>query len=168
MSHVSSQQKELWFRAAVIAVPIAGGFILVLLVLLAVRLLRNDSLRHRHHLLHIREEQQHYQRNLAPIYKHAVITKDSIELCKDSKTPPTSQLHSSPGDYLEDHKVLYVYAPDGMPPRFDPRYPSVLGPNSICRSPSPDNPQAFAVNLHKNLLEPHDRSRSTSNIVNTV
>ncbi len=38
--------RELWFKAAVIAVPIAGGFILVLLVLLAVRMLRNDSRRH--------------------------------------------------------------------------------------------------------------------------
>lgn len=32
-----------WFRAAVIAVPIAGGSVLVLLVLLAARLLRKDS-----------------------------------------------------------------------------------------------------------------------------
>ncbi|XP_059179064.1 BMP and activin membrane-bound inhibitor homolog [Physella acuta] len=35
--------RDLWFKAAVIAVPIAGGFILVLLVLLAVRMLRTDS-----------------------------------------------------------------------------------------------------------------------------
>ena len=40
-------QRILWFKAAVIAVPIAGGFILILLVLLAVRMLRNDSRRHR-------------------------------------------------------------------------------------------------------------------------
>ena len=42
----SYHDRELWFKAAVIAVPIAGGFILVLLVLLAVRMLRNDSRRH--------------------------------------------------------------------------------------------------------------------------
>ena len=43
----ASQDKDLWFKAAVIAVPIAGGFILVLLVLLAVRMLRADTRRHR-------------------------------------------------------------------------------------------------------------------------
>ncbi|XP_022534399.2 BMP and activin membrane-bound inhibitor homolog (Xenopus laevis) b [Astyanax mexicanus] len=37
--------KEVWFRAAVIAVPIAGGLILVLLVMLAVRMLRSESRR---------------------------------------------------------------------------------------------------------------------------
>jgi hypothetical protein len=37
----------LWFKAAVIAVPIAGGFILVMLIVLAVRMLRHDSRRHR-------------------------------------------------------------------------------------------------------------------------
>lgn len=45
----------MWFKAAVIAVPIAGGFILVLLVLLAVRMLRNDSRRHGR-LVQIRRE----------------------------------------------------------------------------------------------------------------
>lgn len=48
-------QKDLWFKAAVIAVPIAGGFILVLLVLLAVRMLRTDSRYHRR-LIQIRRE----------------------------------------------------------------------------------------------------------------
>lgn len=43
----TNQDKDLWFKAAVIAVPIAGGFILVLLVLLAVRMLRADTRRHR-------------------------------------------------------------------------------------------------------------------------
>lgn len=38
-----------------IAVPIAGGFILILLVLLAVRMLRSDSRRHRQ-LIQIRRE----------------------------------------------------------------------------------------------------------------
>ena len=48
-------QKDLWFKAAVIAVPIAGGFILVLLVLVAVRMLRTDSRYHRR-LIQIRRE----------------------------------------------------------------------------------------------------------------
>ena len=47
--------RDLWFKAAVIAVPIAGGFILVLLVLFAVRMLRTDSQRHRR-LIQIRRE----------------------------------------------------------------------------------------------------------------
>ena len=34
--------KDLWLKAATIAVPIAGGFILVLLVFLAIRMLRRD------------------------------------------------------------------------------------------------------------------------------
>lgn len=42
-----NQDKDLWFKAAVIAVPIAGGFILILLVLLAVRMLRADTRRQR-------------------------------------------------------------------------------------------------------------------------
>ncbi|XP_075067334.1 BMP and activin membrane-bound inhibitor homolog [Mixophyes fleayi] len=37
--------KELWFRAAVIAVPIAGGLILVLLIMLALRMLRSENKR---------------------------------------------------------------------------------------------------------------------------
>ncbi|XP_067141292.1 BMP and activin membrane-bound inhibitor homolog [Centruroides vittatus] len=43
-------QQDVWFRAAVIAVPIAGSFILILLVLVAVRMLRRDSKRHRQFL----------------------------------------------------------------------------------------------------------------------
>jgi len=48
-------ESDLWFKAAVIAVPIAGGFILILLVLLAVRMLRTDSRRHRQ-LIQFRRE----------------------------------------------------------------------------------------------------------------
>ncbi|MBW04908.1 BMP and activin membrane-bound inhibitor, partial [Eschrichtius robustus] len=40
-----TSSKELWFRAAVIAVPIAGGLILVLLVMLALRMLQSESRR---------------------------------------------------------------------------------------------------------------------------
>ncbi|XP_077979120.1 BMP and activin membrane-bound inhibitor homolog isoform X1 [Glandiceps talaboti] len=39
------QSKAVWFRAAVIAVPIAGGCILILLILLAVRMLKNEERR---------------------------------------------------------------------------------------------------------------------------
>lgn len=35
----------MWFRAAVIAVPIAGGLILVLLIMLALRMLRSENKR---------------------------------------------------------------------------------------------------------------------------
>lgn len=35
--------KEVWFRAAVIAVPIAGGLVLVLLITLALRMLRSEN-----------------------------------------------------------------------------------------------------------------------------
>ncbi|XP_056599809.1 BMP and activin membrane-bound inhibitor homolog (Xenopus laevis) b [Triplophysa dalaica] len=37
--------KEVWFRAAVITVPIAGGLILVLLIMLALRMLRSENRR---------------------------------------------------------------------------------------------------------------------------
>lgn len=37
--------KEVWFRAAVIAVHIAGGLILVLLIMLALRMLRSKNKR---------------------------------------------------------------------------------------------------------------------------
>ncbi|XP_016049585.1 BMP and activin membrane-bound inhibitor homolog [Erinaceus europaeus] len=40
-----TSSRELWFRAAVIAVPIAGGLILVLLVMLALRMLRSENKR---------------------------------------------------------------------------------------------------------------------------
>jgi len=54
-----SRESTLWFKAAVIAVPIAGGFILLLLVMLAVRLLRQDAIRHQQLLAYRRH------RNLA-------------------------------------------------------------------------------------------------------
>ncbi|MFT7812266.1 BMP and activin membrane-bound inhibitor homolog [Arapaima gigas] len=44
--------KEVWFRAAVIAVPIAGGLILALLVMLALRMLRSEN-----HRLRIQQQQ---------------------------------------------------------------------------------------------------------------
>ncbi|ELT89046.1 hypothetical protein CAPTEDRAFT_220461 [Capitella teleta] len=50
-SRMTISQRDLWFKAAVIAVPIAGGFILVMLVLLAIRMLRTDSRRQRHLVL---------------------------------------------------------------------------------------------------------------------
>ncbi|XP_013409167.1 BMP and activin membrane-bound inhibitor homolog [Lingula anatina] len=50
-SNHPSIERELWFKAAVIAVPIAGGFILIMLVLLAVRMLKHDASRLRHRKL---------------------------------------------------------------------------------------------------------------------
>lgn len=43
----ASSRQDLWFKAAVIAVPIAGGFILIMLILLAVHMLRKDNRRQR-------------------------------------------------------------------------------------------------------------------------
>lgn len=40
-------QHHLWFKAAVIAVPIAGGFILILLIIMAARILKEDHKRQR-------------------------------------------------------------------------------------------------------------------------
>lgn len=40
-------RQDVWFKAAVIAVPIAGGFILIMLILLAVHMLRKDNRRQR-------------------------------------------------------------------------------------------------------------------------
>lgn len=44
MIQQQQSSNDLWLKAATIAVPIAGGCILVLLVLLAIRLLRRDRL----------------------------------------------------------------------------------------------------------------------------
>lgn len=43
----SSSRRDLWFKAAVIAVPIAGGFILIMLIFLAIHMLRKDNRRQR-------------------------------------------------------------------------------------------------------------------------
>ncbi|KAK7076264.1 hypothetical protein SK128_010156 [Halocaridina rubra] len=43
----SEMVDTLWFKAATIAVPIAGGFILIILVLLASRMLSKENKRHR-------------------------------------------------------------------------------------------------------------------------
>ncbi|KAG7158710.1 BMP and activin membrane-bound inhibitor-like [Homarus americanus] len=43
----SEMMETLWFRAATIAVPIAGGFILIVLVLLASRMLAKENKRQR-------------------------------------------------------------------------------------------------------------------------
>lgn len=49
--------QDLWFKAAVIAVPIAGSFVLVLLILLAARMLKQDSDRQRR-LSELRRQRQ--------------------------------------------------------------------------------------------------------------
>lgn len=67
---------DLWFKAAVIAVPIAGGFILILLVLLAMHMLRKDTRRQRQ-MLELRRQRQfkaqlllgdHYVTDLQDLY----------------------------------------------------------------------------------------------------
>ncbi|XP_030631049.1 BMP and activin membrane-bound inhibitor homolog b [Chanos chanos] len=45
VQELSPSTREVWFRAAVIAVPIAGGLILVLLIMLALRMLRSENRR---------------------------------------------------------------------------------------------------------------------------
>uniref|UniRef100_A0A8C4QVU5 BMP and activin membrane-bound inhibitor homolog n=1 Tax=Eptatretus burgeri TaxID=7764 RepID=A0A8C4QVU5_EPTBU len=44
---IQSHARELWFRAAVIAVPVAGALVLILLIGLALRLLRSEARRQR-------------------------------------------------------------------------------------------------------------------------
>ncbi|KAK3108919.1 hypothetical protein FSP39_018628 [Pinctada imbricata] len=73
-------EKDLWFKAAVIAVPIAGGFILILLVLLAVRMLRADSRRHRQ-FIQIRRERTSMTK--AQLY----VTDHFCEKVENSTTP---------------------------------------------------------------------------------
>ena len=87
-----SHQRELWFKAAVIAVPIAGGFILVLLVLMAVRLLRNDSQRIRHQLLHLHNEQQYQQHHQYYQYKQHAIGKAKLYEATIGDDPNTRHL----------------------------------------------------------------------------
>ena len=55
-----------------IAVPIAGGFILVMLVLMAVRLLRTDSQNIRHQLMHLHNERHYQQQQYYQYKQHAV------------------------------------------------------------------------------------------------
>lgn len=43
----TSVHQRVWFKAAVIAVPIAGGFILIMLIVMAARMLKADHKRHR-------------------------------------------------------------------------------------------------------------------------
>lgn len=76
-----SSEKELWFKAAVIAVPIAGGFILILLVLLAVRMLRQDSKRH-HRLMQMRT---HRSLTKAQLYVTDHFYLDKNEKCSHLK-----------------------------------------------------------------------------------
>ena len=47
MKRQDSELETLWFRAATIAVPIAGGFILIVLVLFATKMLAKENKRQR-------------------------------------------------------------------------------------------------------------------------
>lgn len=84
-------QKDLWFKAAVIAVPIAGGFILILLVLLAVRMLRTDSRQHKR-LIQIRRERSLTKAQLY-VTDHFKDNDNIVRSCysdKDNKGRPTN------------------------------------------------------------------------------
>ncbi|XP_069110504.1 BMP and activin membrane-bound inhibitor homolog [Argopecten irradians] len=86
-------ESDLWFKAAVIAVPIAGGFILILLVLLAVRMLRTDSRRHRQ-LIQFRRERtsltkaqlyvtDHFSEKTEKSSSSSMFGENHNSLCKD-------------------------------------------------------------------------------------
>ncbi|XP_060065349.1 BMP and activin membrane-bound inhibitor homolog [Ylistrum balloti] len=88
-----SGESDLWFKAAVIAVPIAGGFILILLVLLAVRMLRTDSRRHRQ-LIQFRRERtsltkaqlyvtDHFSEKTEKSSSSSMFGENHNTLCKD-------------------------------------------------------------------------------------
>ncbi|KAJ8313712.1 hypothetical protein KUTeg_008273 [Tegillarca granosa] len=92
----NSPEKDLWFKAAVIAVPIAGGFILVLLVLLAVRMLRTDTRRSRQ-LIQFRRERtsltkaqlyvtDHFSSHKKPEKNSSFFGEKYNSLCKESNT----------------------------------------------------------------------------------
>ena len=72
----NASPEKLWFKAAVIAVPIAGGFILIFLVLLAVRMLRSDTKRHRR----LMEMRKHRSLTKAQLYvaDHFIDKSDSL------------------------------------------------------------------------------------------
>lgn len=95
----NSPEKDLWFKAAVIAVPIAGGFILVLLVLLAVRMLRTDTRRNRQ-LIQFRRERtsltkaqlyvtDHFTSSHKPEKNSSFFGEKYNSLCKESNTNST-------------------------------------------------------------------------------
>ena len=105
----SQREGALWFKAAVIAVPIAGGFILLLLVILAVRLLRQDGRRHRQLLArrrnrslakaqlyvadHFCDKHAHFNHldSCKPaIYKEVNVTLDGRGYEKMTEAPPGS------------------------------------------------------------------------------
>ena len=74
-------------RRPVIAVPIAGGFILVLLVLLAVRMLRNDSRRHTQ-LMQMRRHRDVIAKAQLYVADH-FCDKNDHHLCFNSLEKPT-------------------------------------------------------------------------------
>ncbi|TRY62430.1 hypothetical protein DNTS_013973 [Danionella cerebrum] len=63
--------KEVWFRAAVITVPIAGGLILILLIMLALRMLRSENQR-------LREQRQEMLSRLQYSFQGQHLTKTHL------------------------------------------------------------------------------------------
>ncbi|KAH9524922.1 hypothetical protein Btru_028264 [Bulinus truncatus] len=110
--------RDLWFKAAVIAVPIAGGFILVLLVLLAVRMLRTDS-RHHRRLLQVRRERSLTKAHMC--ITEYFVGKNSKQQCSlfSEKQPGKAcpQLYSDlPGPVSESGSAAVVYGQLGEVP----------------------------------------------------
>lgn len=88
-------ERDLWFKAAVIAVPIAGGFILILLVLLAVRMLRNDNRRQRH-LVHAARQQRSLTKAQLFVADHFYPNNENEHLnCGGEVNPASSSSHYS-------------------------------------------------------------------------
>lgn len=85
-SYEEALQQDLWFKAAVIAVPIAGSFILILLILLAARMLRQDNKRQKQ-ILELRRRQ--YQVRRFKNHGHQLLLPDPHAHC------PYPSQHSS-------------------------------------------------------------------------
>lgn len=100
-------QKDLWFKAAVIAVPIAGGFILILLVLLAVRMLRTDSRQHKR-LIQIRRERSLTKAQLYVtdhfIDKDKSLVTNDNQIYNKSHTFPQCNSQNSKRDSSHSHR----------------------------------------------------------------
>uniref|UniRef100_A0A2C9KL45 BMP and activin membrane-bound inhibitor homolog n=1 Tax=Biomphalaria glabrata TaxID=6526 RepID=A0A2C9KL45_BIOGL len=99
---------DLWFKAAVIAVPIAGGFILVLLVLLAVHLLRTDS-RHHRRLLQVRRDRSLTKAHMCITeYFEGKNSKQRCSLFNEKPAKLWPQLYSdAPGPIIDSSSTMY-------------------------------------------------------------
>ncbi|KAK3741314.1 hypothetical protein RRG08_034359 [Elysia crispata] len=127
--------RDLWFKAAVIAVPIAGGFILVLLVLLAVRMLRSDSTRHRR-LIQIRRERSLTKAQMY-ISEHFMGDMSSTSGMK-SKLQHCSLFSEKP----HSHRGSYSVYSEKMPPSSGSSARGGSGGGSVVAGGSTENSHA--------------------------